>query len=182
MDRSRWSQAALEVIATDGVDQLSVEGLARQLRVTKGSFYWHFADRAALISSALGLWETTTSAFFAQLRDIPQPEERLRTFFAVALSDSDGYDLGLETTLSAHIKDPTIGPAVRRVTTARIELLEATFRELGYTPTRASSRARIAYTAYLGHIQLRRSQSDDRFLRRPHPTYLGQLIEVLTIR
>ena len=40
-----WARAALEAIAEDGVTAVAVEPLARSLGVTKGSFYWHFANR-----------------------------------------------------------------------------------------------------------------------------------------
>ena len=37
-----WAQAALDLIAEQGVAAVAVEPLARRLGVTKGSFYWHF--------------------------------------------------------------------------------------------------------------------------------------------
>lgn len=40
-----WAQAALDLIAEQGVGAVAVEPLARRLGVTKGSFYWHFLAR-----------------------------------------------------------------------------------------------------------------------------------------
>ena len=40
----------------DGIDAVRVEPLAKALAVTKGSFYWHFADRRALIDAMLAQW------------------------------------------------------------------------------------------------------------------------------
>src|SRR5690242_9998004 len=62
LERSRlsagdWEQAALDVIAEQGVAAVTVESLARQLGVTKGSFYWHFPTREALLKAALERWE-----------------------------------------------------------------------------------------------------------------------------
>ena len=45
-----WEGAALDSLAEHGLAGLAVEPLARQLGVTKGSFYWHFADREALLA------------------------------------------------------------------------------------------------------------------------------------
>src|SRR4029078_4672955 len=53
-----WEQAALDVIAEQGVSAGTVEEPARQLRVTKGSFYWHFPTREALLKAALERWES----------------------------------------------------------------------------------------------------------------------------
>ncbi|HVU82101.1 MAG TPA: helix-turn-helix domain-containing protein, partial [Rhodanobacteraceae bacterium] len=52
-----WERGALEMIAQEGVDALAVEALARRLGVTKGSFYWHFKNREALLQAALNRWE-----------------------------------------------------------------------------------------------------------------------------
>ena len=52
-----WELGALELIAESGIGALAVEALARRLGVTKGSFYWHFRTREALLLSALERWE-----------------------------------------------------------------------------------------------------------------------------
>ena len=52
-----WAQAALDLIAEQGVAAVAVEPLARRLGVTKGSFYWHFPSREALLKAALERWE-----------------------------------------------------------------------------------------------------------------------------
>ena len=52
-----WANAALDLIAEQGVASVAVEPLARRLGVTKGSFYWHFPSREALLVAALERWE-----------------------------------------------------------------------------------------------------------------------------
>ena len=52
-----WAAAALDAMAAGGLDAVAVEPLARRLNVTKGSFYWHFPNREALLKAALALWE-----------------------------------------------------------------------------------------------------------------------------
>lgn len=55
-DRETWIRAATQQLADAGVDSVKVEALARQLGLTKGSFYWHFKDRRALFDALLGHW------------------------------------------------------------------------------------------------------------------------------
>ena len=58
MDRngSDWVRAAARRLAAGGIGAVAVETLARDLGVTKGSFYWHFRDRAALLAALLADW------------------------------------------------------------------------------------------------------------------------------
>jgi AcrR family transcriptional regulator len=50
---SDWVDAALKTLAHKGIDHVKVEQLARDLKSTKGSFYWHFRDRNALLDAML---------------------------------------------------------------------------------------------------------------------------------
>ena len=53
-----WMRAARLALLRGGVDAVRVELLARELGVTKGSFYWHFRDRTALLDALVREWET----------------------------------------------------------------------------------------------------------------------------
>jgi AcrR family transcriptional regulator len=52
-----WIRAALARLSQDGVDAVRVEVLARNLGVSKGSFYWHFRNRQELLDRTLAHWE-----------------------------------------------------------------------------------------------------------------------------
>jgi AcrR family transcriptional regulator len=53
-----------------------------RLGVTKGSFYWHFPSRDALLASTLERWEQyELDKVFARLEAIADPKERLRELF-----------------------------------------------------------------------------------------------------
>jgi len=62
LDREEWLARALEVLGKQGAGELTVESLARQLGVTKGSFYWHFKDRANYFRQLIEYWDE----FFTQ--------------------------------------------------------------------------------------------------------------------
>ena len=79
-----WAQAALDLIAELGVAAVAVEPLARRLGVTKGSFYWHFPSRDALLVAALERWEKVEQeTVFGTLEVIADPAQRLRALFAL---------------------------------------------------------------------------------------------------
>src|SRR5690349_9457645 len=74
-----WADAALTAIGEGGLAAVAVEPLAARLGATKGSFYWHFANRDALIEAALERWEEVgTEAVITEAEAEPDPTGRLR--------------------------------------------------------------------------------------------------------
>jgi AcrR family transcriptional regulator len=61
MTRDDWLDAAFKAVTEDGFDHLRVLALADTLGVTRGSFYWHFADHAALVAALLERWQASKS-------------------------------------------------------------------------------------------------------------------------
>jgi AcrR family transcriptional regulator len=51
-----WILAAFSRLSSEGVESVRVEVLARDLGVSKGSFYWHFQDREDLLARLLARW------------------------------------------------------------------------------------------------------------------------------
>lgn len=154
-----WTWEALTAIEEGGVKAVSVEGLAKRLGATKGSFYWHFRNRPELIAAALQLWEknhTEAIVSYAQLR--PSPAERLRALFELVLEYSRNDRVEVALLASAH--DPEIGPTLRRVTRRRIEYVAEQYRDLGLSAEQADHRATVAVSVYLGHVQMAHVSSD----------------------
>ena len=153
--KDEWTAGALALIAEQGVGGLKVEALARRLGITKGSFYWHFADRTELVAEALDLWlRLGTLDIIDRLTSIADPEQRLRALFTESFGEL--VDGPIDALLLAQVDDPTVGPVVARVTAERLGFLERAYLELGLPPLRAAARARLAYAAYIGTGQLAR--------------------------
>ena len=51
--RSQLIDATLRVILEQGIDAVRIDDIVSEVGVTKGSLYWHFEDREALIKGAL---------------------------------------------------------------------------------------------------------------------------------
>lgn len=146
--------AALEALADGGVSAVRVDVLARQLGMTRGSFYWHFKDRNALILAALEEWERVcTTETIEQLERITDPRERLHTLLTYAL-DIEALSR-LEPAIVAHANDPIVAPILERVTQTRVDFLTDAYAALGSTPADARRQALVAYAAYTGWLQLR---------------------------
>ncbi|WP_320669681.1 TetR/AcrR family transcriptional regulator [Patulibacter defluvii] len=154
-----WIEAALDTIEAVGVAGLAVEPVARRLGVSKGGFYHHFADRRALLRAALERWEqrfvVDQSARFDAVAD---PRERLQGLLRLAVVELQPTVI---TKLMAADDDPDVAAVLERATARRLALLERAFADLGLAPARARSRARLAYSAYLGMAQLARRGAAD---------------------
>ena len=86
--RSAWVDAALKAVAAGGPDAIRVETLAVSLGVTKGGFYWHFANRQALLDEMLDTWERMSidEVIATVETESGDPRARLGRLFALASS------------------------------------------------------------------------------------------------
>jgi len=148
-----WARTALAALADDGVAAVAVEPLAARLGTTKGSFYWHFPNRDALVEAALALWEREhTDGPIAEVDAEPDPAQRLRALFA-SVTEHALHDR-TEVHLLAAADHPLVAPAMARVVSRRLVYLAAQFTALGLSEDEARRRSLLAYSAYLGHAQL----------------------------
>ena len=149
-----WTRAALRAMADKGAGNVSVERLARELGTTKGSFYWHFKDRPALIDAALERWERDfTDRVIEQLAAIDDPRLRFRALLETTFDDRPG--VVIDANLLADASDPAVGAALERAARKRLAFVEQIFAQIG-TPG-GSDRALLAFSAYVGLAQLRRT-------------------------
>lgn len=150
-----WAEAALETLAAGGLDGVAVEPLARRLNVTKGSFYWHFANREALLKAALDLWEQRETVDVIEgLEDEPDPYERIVNLFKRANASHKAGRLYLA--LAAATDDARVNEAVQRVSARRLAYLEKCYRALGMEAGEALLWATFAYATFLGNQQVHR--------------------------
>lgn len=173
-----WAQAALDLIAEQGVSAVAVEPLARRLGVTKGSFYWHFPSRDALLQAALERWESVEQeSVFGSLETVPDPRERLRALFRLV-----GHEVKPHVIYSELLKaldHPAVQPVIDRVSQRRLEYLMASFRQAGLGRQDAIHRARLTYAAYVGFLQLSLQLQQPRMTHEEFEAYLEHVISTL---
>ena len=173
-----WAQAALDLIAEQGVAAVAVEPLARRLGVTKGSFYWHFPSRDALLQAALERWEKVEQEqVFGQLEAIADPRERLRALFDLVAHEYKAHIIYSE--LLKALDHPAVQPVIGRVSDRRLDYLTASFRQAGLGRNVAQNRARLAYAAYVGFLQLNVQLKQTRLQQDVFEDYVDHLMATL---
>jgi AcrR family transcriptional regulator len=160
LTKTDWTDAALEALARDGLGGVAVEPLARALGTTKGSFYWHFADRAALIAATLDRWEhRATTEMIARIHAISDPRERLTELANSAyVGAARGNAYAAVLAASA---DPPIRDALNRVTRTQLAFLRELYIDLGVAADEAQHHAQLAFALYLGIGDLRLADPDN---------------------
>ncbi|MEV8019583.1 TetR/AcrR family transcriptional regulator [Streptomyces sp. NPDC086554] len=176
-----WADAALTAIGEGGLAAVAVEPLAVRLGTTKGSFYWHFANRDALIEAALNRWaEIHTEGTIQEVEAEPDPRERVRLLFAEAISSATSDPL--EVALLATASHPQVAEVMRRVTERRVAYVAELFAGLGFPEAEARRRGLLAYTVYLGHAQLGHAVPSALPATDEFGAYLDEALDVLMMR
>jgi AcrR family transcriptional regulator len=157
LSRDDWTQAALEALAEDGLAAVAIDPLARRLGATKGSFYWHFANRDDLIAATLELWERRdTAEVIAAIDALADPLDGLTALVRLALGPAArGTDPHAGVLAAA--SDPRVAPVLERVTRTRLATLARLYGRAGLDEADAERHARLAYATYLGTTDLRRA-------------------------
>lgn len=170
LSRQAWIDAAVARLAEDSVDALRVDDLASDLGVTKGSFYWHFSGREALVEAVLEWWhELMTGETARILERLPDaPRARLVKLIAIALSPRADVPGGpFELTLRDWARrDAAVMQIVRKVDKAREAIVAELYRGLGFNEAEARDWAHAHMAYVIGDAMTRHACSEAELARR----------------
>jgi len=149
--RDSWIDAGLRALAAGGPDAVRVETLAQELGVTKGGFYWHFADRNGLLAEMLDRWEhVMVDAVIEQVEAKGgDAATRLRRLFGLGASVDDLLNIELAVRDWAR-RDQDVGERVLRVDNRRMDYLRGLFGDLYDDPADVEMRCFVVMTLFVG--------------------------------
>jgi AcrR family transcriptional regulator len=156
LDAPAWIAAAFDALAEGGIDAVRVEPLAKSLAITKGSFYWHFADRRALIDAMLAAWtEGRIAAIRQQAADRGEPAVVLRALADLYTRHANLRGLAIELAIRSLARtDEHAAKAVREVDRERLAHVGKLFAGLGWPRGDAQARAILFYSYLFGQSLL----------------------------
>jgi AcrR family transcriptional regulator len=156
LDRTAWTAAAIDVLAEDGIAGLRVEVLAKRLKVTKGSFYWHFQDRRDLLMAMLAEWkEGRIRDILKQTRAVPGHELE-QIYHVIDVYSASRSRRGMQIELAVRDwarRDAEAAAIVSEVDDIRLRCARELFVACGVPLEEASSRCMLLY-AYVFGISL----------------------------
>ena len=143
-----WVDQGLKALASSGFTALKAEPLAKTLRVSRGSFYWHFADIAAFHAAILARWhEVAAEQIIANVEAASKDEDPL----ALLLRRVFGERLTLERAVRTWASvDLAARAAVQAIDRRRLSYVEGLLAQSGLSAEMARARAQILYWAFLG--------------------------------
>lgn len=152
LTREDWYVAAISALRRGGIDGVRVERLATDLGVSRGSFYWHFANRGELLDLILARWEEETAWLVAGASEAGTPRERALRFFELA--NMSPYPPDREIFAWAR-SDQKVARRVEAVEARRTAFFEAILRESGADGERGRQLGEVIYLATLGWLERR---------------------------
>jgi AcrR family transcriptional regulator len=151
LGRQDWVQAALEILMAKGIEAVKVDAIAKSLKITRGSFYWHFKNLDDLLAAIIQEWQAIdTEAAIQQVEQIGgTPSQQLLHLFEIAAKDDDRLEKAMRIWA---IHDVRAMASIEQVDRQRLEYLQNLFLQMGCSQTDAELRAQVAYSVKLGWV------------------------------
>jgi AcrR family transcriptional regulator len=144
-----WLDQGLETLVKNGFTALKAEPLAKAMGVSRGSFYWHFADIGAFHAAILKHWsEVATEQVIAGLEARPKDREALAALLRGAFSQRPALENAIRTWATV---DADARSAVLAIDQRRIGYIEVLLKQAGLSTETARARAQILYWAFVGY-------------------------------
>ena len=156
LDRDAWVLAATDVLADEGIAGLRVEVLAKRLKVTKGSFYWHFQDRRDLLIAVLQTWRDGRIRDIVKQTRAQSGRELEQIYHVIDVYSASRSRRGAMIELAVRDwarRDPDAAAIVAEVDEMRLRCARELFLACGVPMDEASSRCMLLY-AYVFGISL----------------------------
>jgi AcrR family transcriptional regulator len=154
LSREDWVEGAITFLSQHSVGSLRLDLLVKQMGVTKGSFYWHFASREALLDAVLESWQTRmTRDIEAWLNSAAgTPADQLRRLLHIGISSRPDVPGGpLELSLRDWARrDRRVNKIVMSVDAERLRILKSLYLAAGLTDERADAQALFHMTYVVG--------------------------------
>ena len=145
-----WVKAGFARLSREGIDAVRVEVLARDLGVSKGSFYWHFRDREDLLGRMLAGWEAEEGSGQDEDADGGSAATRWARFIE---RTADPARIQMEASLRAWARrDERVARRVAAVEKEKAARIAAVLREVGFQGAAAESWSEVVLLVCLGWL------------------------------
>jgi AcrR family transcriptional regulator len=158
-----WIDFGLATLAREGFDALKADVLARKLGVSRGSFYWHFADLDAFHARVIEQWKrVATEAIIADIERYGSRDERLDALLRHAFGGGAAIEIRMRAWAETNA---AAARALADIDRRRQSYIERMLVAAGVAPALSATRTQILYWTYLGAALSRRKLTGARLDR-----------------
>lgn len=164
LDPDRWVETAIDVLAREGISGLRVEVVAKRCDVTKGSFYWHFKNRQALLDAILERWKAGRIVDIEKTTAAARGNEREQLHYAIEVYGASRNQKGMSIELAVRDwarHDIRAAAVVESVDLYRLECTRKLFVAAGMSDAEAKSRSLLLYACVFGLSLMHYTHFDD---------------------
>jgi len=149
---SDWISASMRLLVTEGPTALKISRLTDALGVTKGSFYWHFTDIAALKTALAEHCEAQQRSAADHVRELGAipADERLGAMVDY-FSEPHRWTAEAAVRSWSHT-DKSLRTAIADLDRHLYEAIHQTMLDLGFTGDDARTRASMLLYAGIGYL------------------------------
>ncbi len=153
-----WIHAAQARLSGHGIETVRVEVLARDLGVSKGSFYWHFRDRGELLDQLLALWEDREVEWLNADDGAGAPTRWAKFMERTANPERMRMEVALRTWARG---DERVAARVAAIEKRKARLIADVLRDVGFAQVAAESWSEVVLLICLGWLD--RATRDKQF-------------------
>lgn len=147
LTKSEWIKHGLRTLANEGSNALKVGPMSAKLKVSRGSFYWHFQDIADFRSQILRSWQKhSTDQIIQEITGKAEPD-RLKNLMRRAFLATNRLDRAIRSWAA---EDKAVAATVASVDARRVVYIAKLLTDAGVESQKAQSRAAFMYWAYVG--------------------------------
>jgi AcrR family transcriptional regulator len=175
---SDWIRIGFSQLAREGIESVRIEVLARELGVSKGSFYWHFRDRDELLMRMLEQWERVEAELLASEesteRDHPNAAARWARFVE---RSAEPERIREEIAVRAWAgRDQRVAVRVAAIERRKVQVIAGVLAEVGFAKQAAESWSEMVLLVYLGWLDRTARDGEFRLAGRALGEFLSELV------
>jgi AcrR family transcriptional regulator len=158
LTRSDWINHGFRTLIQSGPSALKAGPMAESLKVSRGSFYWHFSSLADFHAQLLSTWQAmNTEQVIAHVEADAGPD-RLKLLLRRVFTQPSRLDRAMRAWASV---DKKVAAVVAASDTRRIAYIESLLVASGVDRTRAKARATFLFWAFLGQLSSNKALAPD---------------------
>ena len=165
VSKGEWLTHALEVFSEEGVQGIRIERLARDFKISRSGFYWHFRNRKDLLNQLLDYWAYEFTDVVIQYQELQKlaPETRLNQIASMIRKHNLAkYDLSM-CAWAEH--DEMAAEIVAQVYQNRLGYIRETFEELGFKGDELEMRSYLFVCYHSWEMSMYGGQSERKLAR-----------------